>query len=208
MASDKILIGLALVLGLAACGEAASPTTSAAEATDVPEAADVPEVTQAPQATVEEPATAIPTNSAPSFNDQACTLLDPGDIEAAGLDEFPVGEPREGNDVPLGSFEANSCQWEFGNPNAQFHERLYLYVFKLGAGENPEAAYDELARRMFNGTDPSTSIGDRAIYDERTRALLVLDGGFLFYINADKLRSEPETQEKVIGLAKLVLDRK
>lgn len=199
MTSDKILIGLVLVLSLAACGGAVSPTASAPEPTDVPEA---------PQATVEVVPTEIPTSSVPTFNDQACTLLDPGDIEAAALDEYTVGEPREGNDVPLGSGEASSCQWEFGNPDAQFHERLYLYVFKLEAGENPDSAYETNARRMFNGIDPSTSIGDQAIYDERTRALLVLDDGFLFYIRADKLRSDPETQEKVIGLAQLVLERR
>ena len=202
MTSDKILIGLALMLSVAACGQAVSPTTNVAEATEAPEA------TQAPQATLEELATAIPTTSAPSFNYEACKLLDPGDIEAAALDDFPVGEARESDDVPLGSGEASSCQWEFGNPNAQFHERLTLYVFKLSEGENPESAFEAQARRMSNATEPSTSIGDRAVYSERTAAILVLDDGYLFYLRADKPVVTPETQDKVIGLARLVLDRR
>jgi hypothetical protein len=152
--------------------------------------------------------TVLPTEETPRFNEDACAFFEPADIEAAALGEFPVGEPHAGNDVPLALGEANSCSWEFGNPEAQFHERLYLYVFKLEAGENPENAFDGQARRMSNANEPTTSIGDRTVYSQRTGSLLVLEDGFLFYLRADTLNATEETEDKVIELAKLVLERK
>jgi hypothetical protein len=198
-------VGLILILTLFACSGG-----SATEPTKVPVVPDTGGEVLEPEATMEVRPTEEPkpTEGAPSFNQDVCSLLEPADIEAAALDEFPVGDPHPGNDTPLFLGEANSCAWEFGNPNAQYHERLYLYVFKLGANEDPESAFDGQARRMSGAREPSMTIGDRAMYAEDFSSLLVLDEDFLFYLRADKLSPTEEIEGKVIELAKLVIARK
>ena len=200
----RVGVGLIILFTLVACGgdEPAEPTV-------VPVVPETGGDVQEPVATVEVMATEIldPTVSAPTPDGDACNLLEPADIEAAAFDEFAVGEPQPGNEVPLFLGEANSCAWELGNPGADFRERVYLYVFDLG-DENPDSAFEGQARRMSNAAEPSESVGDRAMYSQRTASLLVLDDGFLFYLRADKLGPTEETEAKVIELARVVLKRR
>jgi hypothetical protein len=202
----KLVMVLVVVLALSACGGGDEATPD-----QMQEEPQVGEQAQDPEPTMEEMPTEVPppTESAPSYNTDACSLLEQADIKAAAFYDFPVGEPGGTfTDVPLGVGEADSCSWEFGNPNSQFHERLYLYVFEMGPGEDPEDLYEDNERRMFEPREPTESIGDRAMYSENTNSILVLEDGFLFYLRADTSFADEETEGKVIELARLVLERK
>jgi len=92
-----------------------------------------------------------------------------------------------------------------GDPEAQFHERLHLYIITLD-GEDPSAAFDGQVGRLIRAEERS-GVGDRAAYASSSGILAVLDGDFLFLIRASFDTSE-DGEAKLTELAQLVISRK
>ena len=192
-ATRSALLILILMLALSAC--ASDPAESEADA-PVAEAPAFEDPAYAPEPTKEEVA-------APSYN--ACEMLTQAEIEAATFRDFPVGQGQPGTDTPFTRGEAVSCKWEVGNPDAQFHERLTLYIITLN-GDDPNTAYEDQAGRLSRAEDRS-GIGDRAAYEDRSGFMVVLDGDFLFLLRADLLNAD-DIEAKLTELARLVISRK
>ncbi len=190
--STLFILALILMLVLSAC--ASDPAEDQID----PDTIDAgPEsIESIPEPTEEE-------TPAASYN--ACEMLTQAEIEAAAFRDFPVGEGRPGTDAPFSRSEAVSCAWEVGNPDAQFHERLYLYIITLN-GADPNAVYEDQASRLARAEDRA-GIGDRAAYEGRSGFHVVLDGDFLFLLRADLLNLEG-IEAGVIELAQLIISRK
>lgn len=188
------------LLALTACGPTQEAPTTASTTPVQAQVATPP----APEATTTRQST--PTDTASPID--PCELLDRAEIQAVGFTEYDVGEPYSGIGVPLGLGEASKCQWEIGNPKAQFHERLYLYLFQLGPDETTESAYEGQLRRMQN-TIPIETLGDAAAYSQTSQTLLMRDGELLIYLraDADDLTGEVDFQAGLETLAQLILER-
>ena len=194
-ATRSALLILILILALSAC--ASDPAESEADAPAAEGGAPAIEDDPAygPEPTAEE--------VAPAYN--ACEMLTQAEIEAAAFRDFPTGQGQPGTDTPFTRGEAISCRWEVGNPDAQFHERLILYIITLN-GADPNTAYEDQAGRLSRAEERS-GIGDRAAYEDRSGFLLVLDGDFLFLLRADLLNAD-DIGAKIAELARLVISRK
>lgn len=190
--STLFIFALILMLVLSACASDPAESEAGAPAAE----AEAPVIEDEPEPTQEEV-------SAPAYN--PCELLTQAEIEAAAFRDFPVGEGRPGTDAPFSRSEAVSCAWEVGNPDAQFHERLYLYIITLN-GADPNAVYEDQASHLARAEDRA-GIGDRAAYENRSGFLVVLDGDFLFLLRADLLNLDG-IEAGVIELAQLIISRK
>jgi hypothetical protein len=194
-----ILLLPASLLLLNACGQAQE--TPRVRSTDTAQAQE------AATARPDRPSTQLPSPERTPASIQPCELLDKSEIQAIGFTEHEVGEPLPGTGVPLGLGEAENCQWEIGDPHAQFHERLYVYVFRLGPNETAESAFEGQAGRMQD-TTVTSRLGDQAAYSETSQALLVRDGELLIYLRADVSASgDVDIREALISLAEIILGR-
>jgi hypothetical protein len=181
------------VLLLSAC--ASDPTADESDPATVdtgPESAE-----RLPEPTQEEPA--------PAATYEACNMLTQAEIEAVAFRDYPAGEGQSGTDAPFTLGDAVSCSWEVGDPDAQFHERLSLYIIALN-GKDPLAAYEENAGRLAR-SEEITGLGDAAAYEDRSGFMVVLDGDFLFLLRADLLNADG-LLDPLTDLARLVISRK
>jgi hypothetical protein len=186
------LFGLIFILLLSACAsDSTAGETDPATIDAGPESVAVlPEPSEEP---------------APAANYNACELLTIADIEAAAFRDYPVGEGQSATDTPFTRGEAVSCLWEVGNPDAQFHERLHLYIITLN-GQDPVDAFEENAARLAKSKEIA-GIGDRAAFEDRSGFLVVLDGDLVFLLRADLLNADGLV-DPLTELAKQVISRK